>query len=208
MRKEVDICFNKLTEFVSNPAYQQELEMAKQGFFKQIGSPQNGEPLLEMRLISFLEWFLFNRRLDGTRLTPAESYLEQQGQGMEESDKEILQGFTKTLPSLFKVIKTGEQGVVKDLYTTKKYKKVLNMASSLSKADIVEIRLMPLQGSYIMTEAICFHPPAAHKFLLGEMKRARKNGDDLQLLLRRFMGMSTKWERYPRMRVKQIYKND
>ena len=206
MKEEVEKCFTWLTEFVSDPAYKDELERAKQGFFKQIGEPQNGEPLLESRLASFFEWFLFTRRMDGTRFTPVQIYIEKNADKLDGLEREILEGFTKTIHSIYKVNKTGEQGALKDLFTNKNYKNVKQMPGGLSKTDIIEARLVPLSQGFLMTEAMCFHPPAAHKFLVKEIKKAKKNGDDLELLLRRFMAMSTKWERYPRMKVDQIYK--
>ena len=207
MAEVLEPCLRRLHEFVARPEFAEELNRAKAGFFEQVGMPKDGEPFVEMRLASFIEWFIFERTLDRLRQTPVELYLSRHGLELSEPERELCRTLTKTLHRLFQVkkIKNGE-AVLRDLIDKKKYKGVRNLPKNLHAGDIAELRLVPLGKEYVAMEAYCYHPSEAHKFILGEAKRVRKNGDDPLGFMRRLMAMSTKWERYPRMKVLEIYK--
>jgi hypothetical protein len=207
MSDVLETCLRRLHEFLARPEFAQELNRAKAGYFEQVGAPKDGEPFVELRLASFIEWFLFERTLDRRRQTPIELYLSQHGPELSEQERELCLALTKSLHRLFQVkkVKNGE-AVLRDLIDKKKYKSVRNLPLNLHAGDMAELRLVPLGKEYVVTEAYCYHPSEANKFILAEAKRARKNGDDPIGLMRRLMAMSTKWERYPRMKVSEIYK--
>jgi hypothetical protein len=197
----------RLHEFVARPEFTEELNRAKAGYFEQIGTPKDGEPFVEMRLASFLEWFMFDRTLDRLRQTPIELFLSQVGSELSAREREICACLTRSIHRLFQVKKIKDDfAVLVDLLDKKKYKQVRQLSPNLHSGDIAELRLVPVGTEFVATEAFCYHPPEAHKFILKEAKRAAKMGDDCGGLLRRLMTMSTKWERYPRMRIKEIYK--
>lgn len=207
MAEELEPCLRRLHEFVARPEFAEELNRAKAGFFEQVGLPKDGEPFVEMRLASFIEWFVFERTLDRKRQTPVELYLGRHGLELSEPERELCRTLTQSLHRLFQVkkLKNGV-AVLRDLIDKKKYKPVSNLPKNLHAGDIAELRLVPIGKEYVATEAYCYHPSEAHKFILEQAKRARKNGDDPLGLMRRLMAMSTKWERYPRMKVSEIYK--
>ncbi len=207
MSDDFEPCLRRLHEFVARPEFAEELSRAKAGFFEQIGSPKDGEPFVEMRLASFLEWFMFERTLDRRHETPVELFLSQNSAELTERERELCACLTKSIHRLFQVAKIkNDLAVLKDLLDKKKYKQVRKLPPNLHNGDIAELRLVPVGEEFVVTEAYCYHPPEAHKFILKEAKRARKMGDDLGGLLRRLMAMSTKWERYPRMKILEIYK--
>jgi hypothetical protein len=207
MSEELEPVLRRLHEFLARPEFAQELNRAKAGYFEQVGAPKDGEPFVELRLASFIEWFLFERTLDRRRQTPIELYLSRHGRELTEKERELCRTLTQTLHRLFQVkkIKNGV-AVLRDLIDRKKYKSVRHLPKNLHAGDMAELRLVPLGKEYVVTEAYCYHPSEAHRFILEEAKRARKNGDDPIGLMRRLMAMSTKWERYPRMKVSEIYK--
>lgn len=207
MSEELEPCLRRLHEFISQPEFSEELGRAKAGYFEQVGAPKDGEPFVEMRLASFIEWFLFERRLDGRRQTPVELYLSRHGPELSGPERELCLALTKTVHRLFQVKKLKPPGaVLVDLLDRKKFKEVRHLPKNLHAGDIAELRLVPMGQAYVATEAYCYHPAEAHKFILAAAKRARKNGDDPVGLMRRLMAMSTKWERYPRMKISEIYK--
>jgi len=207
MSEVFEPCLRRLHEFVARPEFAEELNRAKAGYFEQIGSPKDGEPFVEMRLGSFLEWFMFERTLDRLRQTPVELFLSQNGSELNEHERQLCACLTKSIHRLFQVKKIKDDlAVIVDLLDKKKYKQVRKLPPNLHSGDIAELRLVPVGEDWVATEAYCYHPPEAHKFILKEAKRAAKMGDDLGGLLRRLMAMSTKWERYPRMKISEIYK--
>ncbi|GEM_PF-1591654 len=207
MLKEFTHLLREIEEYIGNPEFAEELERARKGYFEQIGDPRDGEPFFEMRLMSFVEWFAFDRKLDSLNLAPISLFIKERAQALSDLDKEILAGFERSIHGLFRVEKKkGAQARLKDHFHGKRYRNVEGLAPSLDRGDLAEVRIVPLGARFHLTEAYCYHPPDAQKFIIQELKRARKNGDDLEGLLRQFMAMSTKWERYPRMRLSEIYK--
>jgi hypothetical protein len=207
MQKEFTRHLKELEEYIGRPEFAEELERARKGYFEQIGYPREGEPFFEMRLMSFVEWFAFDRKLDSLHLTPISLFIKEKAQAFSERDREILAGFEKSIHSLFRVEKRkGAQAKLRDQFHGRRYKRVEGLAPSLDRGDLAEARIVPLGACFHLTEAYCYHPAEAQRFIIHELKRARKNEDDLEGLLRQFMAMSTKWERYPRMRLSEIYK--
>jgi hypothetical protein len=197
----------RLHEFVAQAEFAEELNRAKAGYFEQVGSPKDGEPFVEMRLALFLEWFMFERTLDRLHQTPIELCLSRHGAELSEPERGTCAALTQSIHRLFQVKKIkDDRAVLVDLLDKKKYKEVHNLPPNLHSGDIAELRLVPVGKEWVATEAYCYHPPEAHKFILKEAKRAAKMGDDPGGLLRRLMAMSTKWERYPRMKISEIYK--
>jgi hypothetical protein len=207
MQQDFASVLRSLHDYISRPEFAEELARAKKGYFEQIGSPREGEAFLEMRLMSFIEWFTFERKLDRINSTPVSMFIKEGGRNISETGHGILAGLQKSIHSMFRVEKNkGSKVHLRDLFSRKKYKNVEGLAPSLDKGDMFEARIVPFKNGFHLTDAYCYHPPDAHRFLVQEIKKARKTGDDLEGLLRQFMAMSTKWERYPRMKVTEIYK--
>lgn len=208
MKEDFARVLRHLQEYIGRAELAEEISRAKKGYFEQIGSPREGEAFLEMRLTSFIEWFIFDRKIDRKNMTPVALFLKERSEQLTDQEKELLESLRNSVHSLFKVKKKKDgKAVIRDLFSGKKYKNVEGLPPSLSKGDVAEARIVPMPGGgFHFTDAYCYHPPRSHRFLVQELKRARKNGDDLEGLLRQFMSMSSKWERYPRMKLAEIYK--
>ncbi|MCC6808643.1 MAG: hypothetical protein IT381_14560, partial [Deltaproteobacteria bacterium] len=78
---------DKLSAFVATPEFQAELQSARKDYFERTGEVFETDDAFDMRMASFLEWFIFDRKLDGKATTPVELYVERKGQELSEADR-------------------------------------------------------------------------------------------------------------------------
>src|SRR3954471_12809630 len=108
---------DKLIGFVSEAEFQPELQRARKAYFEQTGEVFETDDAFEMRMASFLEWFIFDRRLVGTQATPAELFVERMGAQLTEQERIVYRNFSHTIHGLFEVGKLKpDTMVMKDLF--------------------------------------------------------------------------------------------
>lgn len=209
MEKAVEEALRSLHGFVGADEFREELKRAKQDFYAMVGAPLPGEPIEELRLSSFIEWFIFDRQLAATGRTPAEDYLRSRAEDLAGPLLAVLIGFTRTVHSVFEVKKRDAAGTdLKDLYTGIQYKGVRTVPVTLGRGDMAELRIAPAEGSWYATEALCFHPYSARKQILRMLKEARKQGKPVEQVLTSLMVMNTRYERYPKTAKRKAYEAD
>jgi hypothetical protein len=199
MGEEFEDALRSLHEFIALEKFKNELKEAKQSFWKMTGAPLVGEPIEELRLGSFIEWFSFDRQLKATRRTPVEEYMRTNADSLSGEPLEIFRGFSQSVHSIFQVYKV-KHGLhyLKDFYTGIKYCEVQRVPISLGKGDTVELRLIPVNGIYYCTDGLCFHPFVANKKIISILKTARKEGEPVAPVLLTLMRMNTRYEHSPK----------
>lgn len=206
MEEMVENALRSLHEFIGAPDFAHELGSAKDEFFKMVGAPLSGEPIEEMRLSSFTEWFIFDRQLVASKRTPVEEYLRLHEGELSGGELEVLSGFARTLHSVFMIKKRSGQAVdLKDLYTGTKYKAVKRVPVTLGKKDMAELRLAPAGDTWFATDALCYHPFSAGKEIRKMLKQARKKGEPIEPVLMELMAMNTRHERYRKTTKRNAY---
>jgi hypothetical protein len=198
----------KLQQFVSAQEFQPELQRAKKDYFEQTGEVFETDDSFEMRMASFLEWFIFDRKLDGTKTTPAELYVERVGPQLSEQDRIIFRNFSHTIHGLFEVGKLKpETMVMKDLFTGKAHSVFERRKPvGIDSGDIVEARLIQTPENKLMfSPCFCFHPRVAKKTIIKLVKAHKKAGADPVQLIFKLSYLRLKVDRYKHVTPEKLY---
>lgn len=199
-----------LNHFVSD-AFKDELAMAKKEFFENAGTLDENSEHFESRMAQFYDWYFFTRELKGYGQTPLDACLLVRELRFSDEELKTLEVLKRHRHSLFEFIKIKNSDVyIKDLLANQKLVvKQSSFVFGFDSDEIFEVRLIPHGDSYVFTRGFCFHPESAKKFILGEVKRHRKDPDlDPDLLMLRLIKMRYKFEQYKHVKPELIYTND
>lgn len=202
-----------LTASATDPAHQADVLAAKAEYFALTGEVFDDDRSFEPRMAAFLEFYLFDRKVPGKGQTPAELYLAEKGPQLGAEERGCLEGFAKTLHSLFEVRKVVAGAIrVRDLFTGADHEVYERRSvAGLAKGDILEARLVPYAGRELFAPAFCYHPKEARKAILKEVKRQKKKPDPdftPERLIYTLSRMALKVERYRNIAVEAIYTFD
>lgn len=203
----------QLTAFATGEPHQDQVLAAKAEYFAHTGEVFDDDRSFEPRMAAFLEFYLFDRKLPGKGQTPAELFLAEKGPQLGAEERATLEGFTKTLHSLFEVRKLHAGGIrVRDLFTGEDHEVYERRSvAGMAKGDILEARLIPNGGRALFAPAFCYHPKEARKAILKEIKRQKKKPDpdsSPEKLIYALSRMALKVERYRNIAVEAIYTFD
>jgi len=197
-----------LIAFASAEHYKAELLKVKDDYFAATGEIFEDDRSFEMRMASFLDFYVFDHRLPEPGKTPAQLFLEQSP----ESERALRKGFLETRHSLWEVRKLAKELVrLRDLFTGKDTDVFeRRQPAGLNKGDLIEARLIPVDGRWLFSPAFCFHPPEAKKVILKELKRKKKEEPsfDTRAFIWAVAKMRLKWDRYRNIAVTDIYAFD
>lgn len=199
-----------LNHFVSE-AFKDELAMAKKEFFENAGTLDENSEHYESRMAQFYDWYFFTRELKGYGQTPLDACLLVRELRFSDHELQTLEVLKRHRHSLFEFIKIKNGDVyIKDLLANQKLiVKQSSFVFGFDSDELFEVRLIPQGDSYVFTRGFCFHPESAKKFILGEVKRHRKDPDlDPDLLMLRLIKMRYKFEQYKHVKPELIYTND
>ena len=200
--------FDALTAFASAEPRKQDLLAAKADYLKQTGEVFEDDSIFELRMASFLDYYLFDRAHPESGKTPAQEFYEQkQAEGASELD--AYRAFTETVHGLFEVRKLGKGTIrLRELFTEKDYEVTeRRQMVGLEKGDVLEARLIPCGGHLLFSPAFCYHPRVAAKAIKKEVKRRRKHEPERppRELTWEAARRAVKVERYKQVPVERIY---
>ena len=201
--------FDELTAFGSSEAKKPELLDAKAEYARLTGEIFPDDAQVEMRMASFLDYYLYDRRSPSSGLTPAEQFLAERAAALGPEKASAYRGFTETIHGLFEVRKLAK-GVIRlrDLSSAKDFDVTeRRQLAGLEKGDLIEARLIPFEGVLLFSVAFCCHPKAAFKSILSEVKRRKKKEPDRPAkdLVFECSKMALKVDRYRQIAVEKIY---
>ena len=213
---------DRLVEYATAERYKEQVVVARAEFFTRRGGEVfEDDKSMESRLASFLEWYVFDRPLDGTGVPPAELFLKDAGSSLPEDEHQDFVGLTRTIHGLFELKRRpkGERLKIKELCRNVEFDVLeRRQMAGLEKGDLFEARLLPHRGELLFSSAFCYHPRAARKAILAEVKRRRAeaaaaSGQKKARLVRIEEGplldllssMALKLERYRNVTVEAIY---
>lgn len=199
-----------LNHFVSD-FFREELAMAKKEFFENAGTLDENSEHYESRMAQFYDWYFFTRALSGYGQTPLEACVMARELRFSAEEMKTLEVLKAHRHSVFEFDKIKNNDVyIKDLLSNKKLVvKQSPYVFGFDPDELFEVRLIPQGDSYVFTRGFCFHPETAKKFILGEVKRHRKdpdlNPDEMML---RLIKMRYKFEQYKHVSPEMIYSNE
>jgi len=192
-----------------------DLVQAKQEYFANTGGEvHEDDRCFESRLQGFFNWYLFDRKQDGG--TPAQRFLQEKGDNLQELDKDVLLGFTQTRLSLYEYrdrkgffLRRPKRGHVRvrDIVAGKDFDVTERRhMHGLEIGDIFEARLVPVGGTWHFSTSFTYHPREQKPIILREIKRRKKQGPvDVHALAWELERMSLQAERFKNVNIEAIY---
>lgn len=200
---------DELTALASTEAKKPDLLVAKAEYAQLTGEVFEDDKQFEMRMASFLDYFLFDRKSPVTGKTPAQELYEERLRTGPPEVATAYRSFTETLHGLFEVRKLGKGTVrLRELVSGKDHQVTeRRQLAGLSKGDLIEARLVPFGGHLLFSLAFCFHPKAAFKSIVREVKRRKKLNPafNQRELTWECSKMALKVDRYQQIAVEKIY---
>ena len=138
---------------------------------------------LERELVTFLEWYVIERPLDGQ--VPIMRFLAE-APDLPGQDHAVLRGLALSHRSVFEIaaLLDGEVHLVDlvlgGLWRVHERREMVG----IRRGDVIEARLVPYDGSMLFSESFLVHPPAA-RFAIGSLidRLRRRNLDHEAILL-------------------------
>lgn len=200
---------DRLIAFASTDDRKEDLVAAKAEYFQKTGEVHEDDKSFEMRMASFLDWYLFDRPGPGGQ-TPAAAFHERCAQQQLPAEEvATFRGFTETTHGLFEVRKIGKGMIrLRHLYTGKDHDVTeRRQVAGLEKGDVIEARLIPFDGHLLFSTAFLYHPKEGTKALVKEIKRRKKKEPerDPAEIVFEASRMALKVERYRQISVDKIY---
>lgn len=200
---------DELISFASKDGRKPDLLLAKAEYFTATGEVFEDDKTFELRMASFLDYYVFDRPSPTTQKTPAQEFLEQELAVSAEEKAAGLRAFTETVHGIFEVRKIATGLVrLRDLFSEKDFDVTERRhVAGLEKGDVLEARLIPFHGHLLFSSAFCYHPKDAVKAIRKEVKRRKKK--EPERTPREFVWeaakRSVKADRYRQIAVEKIY---
>ena len=199
---------DQLTAFASTEERKPDLLAAKEEYFQRTGEVFEDDKQFEMRMASFLDYYLFDRKGPGSGRTPAEEFHALRAAANDPA-VEAFKSFTETLHGLYEVRKISPGTIrLRELFSGKDFDVTERRHPvGLEKGDILEARMIPFDGALVFSTAFCFHPREAVKAIKREVKRRKKELPDAPPsdLTWEAAKRAMKTERYRQIAVEKIY---
>lgn len=200
---------DQLIAFASAEERKPDLLAAKTEYFQRTGEVFEDDKQFELRMASFLDHYLFDRKRPESGKSPAEEFLQSRAAAGDEAELAAFRSFTETVHGLFEVRKI-KPGMVRlrELFGGKEFDVTERRHTvGLEKGDVLEARLIPFDGALVFSSAFCFHPRDAVKSIKKEVKRRKKDVPDAPPveLTWEAAKRALKADRYRQIAVDKIY---
>ena len=179
--------YDEIVRFASTGDLAPELTRAREEYVQRTGQLLETDTDFERRIAAFLEWYVLDRLLAPSGLTPAQLYLDAGGADADDVTRQQLAQLGHTTLSLFEFRRVrGDHLAVDDLLTGERHQVFeRRRLAGLESGDILEARLVASDGQLALTETWAVHPRRARDSILKAAKRWRKDhkgsvGDDGQ----------------------------
>ena len=207
---EIRAQLDRIVKALTGEGYAAELKAARQAYYTATGEIFEDDASVETRMITFLEWFVFDRPL-ARGVVPIRAYLEDHVADLSPEEREMTEALLHQRHGLYRVKKAKPPVLnLKDLWDGKLVRvEAGDSASSFQPDDLVDARLVSWKGKTWLTDGILCHPPAALPDLQAEIKALRKSDapGPTETLFSRLSGMLLKHDRYRNIKTELIYRN-
>ncbi len=191
---------------------QARLLRARADHFGRRGEPHEEDGSFELRMNAMLEFYLFDWREPSDGPTTLALFLEEVGETLPPEEAEAFRALAGNRHALVEVRKV-EPGTIRvrdvfrgdDLEVTER-----RQVAGLARGDLLEARLMPLDGHLVFSGAFLWQPREARKAILAEVKKLRRaagkdGAPEVEPFLAVLSRMAFKVERYRNVRLESIY---
>jgi hypothetical protein len=202
----------KLLTWATSEKRKEELLSARRDHFDRHGEPHEEDKSFETRMNGMLDYYLYDFRPPGSTETTIEIFMREMGPALTTDELALYRVLAKSIHGLFEVkkIRVGEIRL-RDCFTdvvhdvTERRQMV-----GLAKGDLLEARLLPIEGKLFFSGAFLYHPQEVRKLVLNEVKRLRKvagkgNLPDVESFIATLSRMAFKLERYRNVKVESLY---
>jgi hypothetical protein len=200
---------DQLIAFASDESRKPDLLAAKADYFNATGEVFEDDKSFEMRMASFLDYYLYDRISPLTGRTPAQEFYEKNRDRGTPAQSASLRSFTETVHGLFEIRKISKGYIrLRELFSGKDYDVTeRRQMAGLEKGDIIEARLIPFEGHLLFSGAFVCHPKEASDEIRQEAKRLKKKepGHDPRQFAWLCSKMALKADRYRQISVEKIY---
>ncbi|HPQ67736.1 MAG TPA: hypothetical protein PKW95_01325 [bacterium] len=203
----IETYLDALQEY-ADEAFHTELLAARVEYFAGLGRVSENEASFEAHLDRFLDWFLFERVLPQSGLTPMQSFLRMRSEKLPPEECEVYEGFGKNIHSLFLVKKIDKHGVhVRDLLTKAKYYVSDELPSVFTKGQVFEARLLPYREGWRFSKGYIFHPLSVAKQIVKRVKSLTVDDEEgYRSLIRDLAIRRLKADRYKHIDAMEFYR--
>lgn len=204
----------KVIAWASGPERQEEILRAKAEYLTRAGEFHEEDRSFEQRMAAFLEYYLFDRPLDGYGEAPVGAYLTANREQIPAEELPRFEALARSVHGVFEIKKLGTKSGLRlrELITGEDYEVFERRELvALARGDVLDARLVPWdEEAWVFSGCFFYHPRDARKAILKEAKRRKKEEPvaspsqfawDLEKL-------ALKLERYRNVAVENIYKFD
>jgi hypothetical protein len=173
---EIRAQLDKIVKALTGEGYAAELKAARQAYYAATGEIFEDDASFETRMITFLEWFVFDRPLV-RGVVPIRAYLEDHGADLSPEKREMTEALLHQRHGLYRVKKAKPPALnLKDLWDGKPIRvEAGDAASSFQPDDLLGAR--PCPERKVMAHGRML-PPARGAHLQAESRRfARRRGE-------------------------------
>lgn len=203
----LNAAFDALVHWALTPERQDDVVAARAEFSALAGEVFDEDRQLELRLASFLEYYVCDRVAPWAGTTPARArYLELLRVGTPE-DAASARAFTETWHGLFQVesLSAGDLRLLALASRTHVSVAERRTLHGLSLGDVLEARLVPFDGTLAFSGAWVWHPHEAAPLIIAEAERRRRAGLPERELIFECARRSLKADRYRQIAITRIY---
>jgi hypothetical protein len=200
--------FDRVAQLFSKEPYTGEFNVAREDYFRRTGKVFQDDPIFEVRMTAFLEWYVLDRLLWDSGVPPVRLYRLKYKETLEEPEVRILEGLEKSVHSLF--LLTGrdrDRYVIEDFRTkVRHHVSERHAIPGVHRGDILDARIVKIGGEVFFSDAVWIHPSDAAPFLEAESRKKREGDlDSWHAFLFDLAYMKLKRERFAHVPTAQIY---
>jgi hypothetical protein len=195
----------QLFDFIAQHIPTEQIMQVKKEYQKMTGKIYEDDKSYNTRMALFLEWYLLDNYISGTKNTILEDMIEKNHLTWDQSHLEACQDITNNIQALFEIKKVRDNSVtVLDLFNNKKYLVDEDYSKLVfRKNDIFQGRIVPHKGKWNFTGYYCFHPSKTQLYLKDVAKQIllikqtwQKELADLEKVLSKKEKISSKNSKY------------
>lgn len=198
--------FDRVAARATGDANLVDVRRARRQFQELTGKFEEDEPWFEQRMKLFLEWFVLDR-IGRDGLLPAERFLVEESETLEEGEVEIFGGFTATQRSLLRIDR-WHSGRIEftdmlggGIWSVQQKEPMVG----LQKGDLLDARIIPFRGELYLGRGLLFHPRVARESIQEVLEQAHEKGLLCFELVNLLASQRLRFDRYRNVKVNNIY---